>query len=146
MHGQGMVEDKAHFTNSEQQVQGETVFGQVGASASAVRIGDQCLTVLYPYDARDRFDYDYYRDRHAPALLEMFGPAIARIEMRKGLMSTGGNSPPRFACTANIYVADTEAFAAAAPRSHQRVVDDIARFTSVTPISLMTEVLGAFDA
>ena len=51
-----------------------------------------------------------------------------------------------YACTANIYVADEHAFATAADRNHQRVVDDIARFTSVAPTSVMTEVLGAFDA
>jgi hypothetical protein len=31
-------------------------------------------------------------------------------------------------------------------RNHQRVVDDIPRFTSVSPVSFMTEVVGAFDA
>jgi hypothetical protein len=62
------------------------------------------------------------------------------------LSSPDGKNPPLYACTVNIYVADAAAFAAAAPRNHQRVVDDIPRFTSAQPISVMTEVLGAFDA
>ena len=146
-HGETLVRDKAHFTNSEQQVQGEVVFGEVGKPASAVRAGDRCLTVLYRHDPRDRFDHEYHRDRHMPSLLELFGhEAIARMEIRKGLSSSASGNSPLYACTANIYVADERAFAAAADRNHQRVVDDVARFTSVAPISVMTEVLGAFDA
>jgi len=146
-HGQTLVQDKAHFTNSEQKVQSEAVFGEAGRPASAVRIGDRCLTVLYPHDAADRFDYEYYRDHHMTSLIKLFGhEAISRMEIRKSLSSADGRNPPLYACTANIYVADEQAFAAAAGRNHQRVVDDIPRFTSVAPISVMTEVLGAFDA
>jgi uncharacterized protein (TIGR02118 family) len=145
-HGQTLVQDKAHFTNSEQRVQSEVVFGEAGKAASAVRTGDRCLTVLYPHDPGDRFDHEYYRDHHMTSLIKLFGhEAINRMEVRKGLTSPDGN-PPLYACTANIYVADEQAFAAAAARNHQRVVDDIPRFTSVAPISVMTEVLGAFDA
>ena len=71
-HGQTLVQDKAHFTNSEQKVQSEVVFGVAGKPASAVRIGDRCLTVLYPHDPADRFDYEYYRDHHMTSLLELF--------------------------------------------------------------------------
>ena len=146
-HGQTLVQDKIHFTNSEQQVQSETVFGEAGKPASAIRIGDRCLCVLYPESAADRFDHDYYRDHHVTSLIKLFGSeAISRIEMRKGLSSPDGKNPARYSCTANIYVADAQAFAAAASSNHQRIVDDIARFTSATPVSVMTEVVGAFDA
>ena len=146
-HGETLVQDKAHFTNSEQKVQSEVVFGEAGKPANAVRIGDRCLTVLYPHDPADRFDHEYYRDHHMTSLIELFGhQAINRIEMRKSLSSADGRNPPLYACTVNIYVADEQAFAAAAGRNHQRIVDDIPRFTAVAPISVMTEVFGAFDA
>jgi uncharacterized protein (TIGR02118 family) len=146
-HGQTLVQDKARFTNSEQKVQSEVVFGEAGKPASAIRAGDRCLTVLYPHDAADRFDYDYYRDHHMTSLIKLYShEAISRMEIRRGLSSPDGRNPPLYACTANIYVADREAFAATAGRTHRRVVDDIARFTTVTPISVMTEVVGAFDA
>ena len=146
-HGQTLVQDKAHFTNSEQKVQSEVVFGEAGEPASGVRVGDRCLTVLYPHDRADRFDYEYYRDHHMTSLIKLFGhEAISRMEIRKSLPSPDGRNPPLYACTANIYVADEQIFAAAADQNHQRVVDDIPRFTSVAPLSVMTEVLGAFDA
>ena len=145
-HGQTLVQDKAHFTNSEQKVQSEVVFGEAGMPASAVRTGDRCLTVLYPHDPGGRFDHDYYRDHHMTSLIKLFGhEAINRMEIRKSLPSPDGSNSPLYACTANIYVADGQAFAAAAERNHQRVVDDIPRFASVPPISVMTEVLGEFD-
>ena len=145
-HGETLVQDKAHFTNSEQKVQSEVVFGEAGKPARSVSVGERCLTVLYPHDSADHFDHEYYRDRHMTSLIELFGhEAISRIETRKGLSPPDGRSLPLYACTANIYVADPQAFAAAAGRNRQRVSDDVARFTSVRPICVMTEVLGAFD-
>jgi uncharacterized protein (TIGR02118 family) len=146
-HGQTLVQDRAHFTNGEQSVQSEVVFGETGKPASAIRAGDKCLTVLYPQAPADRFDHDYYRDHHMTSLIKLFGhESISRMEMRRGQSSPDGQRPPLYACTANIYVADAHAFAAAADRNHQRVVDDIAHFTSVSPVSFMTEVVAAFDA
>lgn len=146
-HGQTLVRDRAHFTNGVQQVQSEEVFGETGKPASAIRAGDRCLTVLYPHDAAGRFDLEYYRDHHLTSLIKLFGyDAISRIEMRRGLSSPDGRNPPLYSCTVNLYIADAAAFAAAAARNHQRVADDIPNFTSVTPISFETEVVGAFDS
>jgi uncharacterized protein (TIGR02118 family) len=146
-HGQEQVADKAHFTNSEQQVQREAVFGEAGKPAGAVAAGERGLTVLDPAGPADRFDYDYYRDRHLPTLLKLFGAeAISRIEARKAVVAPDGRNAPRYACTANIYVADAQAFAAAADKNHGLIVDDISRFTTVSPASFMTEVFGAFDS
>ena len=146
-HGQTLVQDKAHFTNSEQQVQSEVVFGETGKPASAIRAGDRCLTVLYPHDSADHFDHDYYRDHHITSLIKLFGhETISRIEARRGLSSPDGKTAAAYSCTANVYIADRDAFAAAAARNHERVVADIARFTKVSPISFQTEVVGAFDS
>ncbi len=38
-HGQAMVQDRAHFTNGEQTVQSEVVFGETGKPASAIASG-----------------------------------------------------------------------------------------------------------
>ena len=82
-----------------------------------------------------------------PSLVELFGhEAIDRIEMRKGLSSPNGRDPPLYSCTANVYVADARAFAAAAARNRQRVEGDARRFTAITAVSFMTEVVGAFGA
>jgi len=146
-HGQTLVQDRAHFTNGEQKVQSEVVFGEAGSAASAIQPGDRCLTVLYPHDPADQFNHDYYRDHHMTSLMKLFGhETISRIEARRGLSSPDGRNPPTYTCTANIYVADTQRFAAAAARNHQRVIDDIPRFTSVSPVSFQTEVVGAFDS
>ena len=144
--GQTMVQDRAHFTNGEQSVQPEIVFGELGKPAGEIRTGDRCLTVLYPRDPAERFDYEYYRDRHMTSLMQRFGQeVISRIEMRRGLASLDGMKPPPFSCTANVYLADAQAFAAASSSIRQRLVDDNGYFTSVNPISFMTEVFGAFN-
>jgi uncharacterized protein (TIGR02118 family) len=146
-HGGTMVRDRGQFTNGEQRVSSEVVFGETGKPASAIRAGDRCLTVLYAHDAAGRFDHEYYRDHHMTSLTKLFGhESIARIEMRRGLSSPDGRNPPLYFCTANIYLADEAAFAAAAEQHHERVVGDIPRFTSASPVSLMTEVAAAFDA
>lgn len=144
--GQTMVQDRAHFTNGEQSVQREMVFGEAGRPASEIRAGDRCLTVLFPQDPADRFDHEYYRDHHMTSVMKLFGhEAISRMEMRRGLSSPDGIKPPPYSCTVNIYIADVQAFAAASSRNRQRLVDDIRYFTPVNPVSFMTEVFGAFD-
>ena len=146
-HGETLVRDKAHFTNGEQKVQSEVVFGEAGQPASAIQVGARCLTVLYPYAAADHFNHEYYRDHHMTSLMKLFGhETISRLEMRRGLSSPDGKNPPAYSCTANIYIADAQAFAAAASRNHPRVADDIPRFTSVSPVAFQTEVVGAFNA
>lgn len=146
-HGAALVQDKARFTNSEQKVQSEVVFGEAGKAASAIQAGDRCLTVLYPHAAADQFDHDYYRDHHMTSLIKLFGhEAISRIEARRGLSSPDGKNPAAYSCTANVYIADPQAFAAAAARNHDRVVADISRFTMVSPVSFQTEVVGAFNS
>ena len=71
------------------------VFGEAGKPASAVRIGDRCLTVLYPHDPANRFDHEYYRDHHMTSLIKLFGhEAISRMEIRKNLSSADGRNPP----------------------------------------------------
>lgn len=145
--GQTMVEDRAHFTNGEQSVQREVVFGEAGKPASEIRAGGRCLTVLYPQDPADSFDHEYYRDHHMTSLVKLFGhEAISRVEMRRGLSSPDGKNPPSYSCTVNIYMADEQAFAEAHSRNRRRLVDDIRHFTSVDAVSFMTEVFGAFDA
>ena len=146
-HGQTLVQDKAHFTNSEQKVQSEVVFGEAGKPASAVRTGDRCLTVLYPHDPADRFDYEYYRDHHMTSLIKLFGhEAISRMEIRKSLSSAGWqkSAPLRLHCEhlcrrrAGIRRRGRQESPA---RRRRHPAFHIGR-----PISVMTEVLGAFDA
>ena len=88
--GHGARQGPLH-QRSSRRFRAKLVFGAAGDPASAIRVGDRCLTVLYPYDPADRFDHEYYRDQHMPSLVEMFGrEAITRVEVRKGLSSPNG--------------------------------------------------------
>ncbi len=44
-----------------------------------------CFTVLYPWQADARFDFAYYTDKHLPLLRQLYGAAVGKMEVRKGL-------------------------------------------------------------
>jgi len=104
-------------------------------------IGARCVTVLYPNGDDATFDFDYYRDRHLTMIMELYGAAISRFELRKGLPGPDGAAPPYLA-TITIWIADMDAFAAAAQLYTQRLIDDVPNFTNTMPVIQEEELFG----
>ena len=146
-HGASLVKDKENFTNSMQIVQNDLVYGEAGMGAKAVKIGDPCLTILYPHVAGDHFDYDYYRDHHLTSIMKLYGSkAISRYEMRKGLANPIGSAPLPYSCTVNIYIADQQSFDEAGKMYQKTLAGDVPNFSSVNPVAIPTTVYGVVDS
>src|SRR5262245_58081792 len=79
--------------------------------AAASKGSRQCLTVLYPWSADARFDFDYYQNKHLVMLRELYGASVGRMEVHKGLRK-GDGSPPAFLCTVSIEILSAEGFEA----------------------------------
>jgi uncharacterized protein (TIGR02118 family) len=145
-HGPTLVKDKEHFTNGDQIVQSDVVYGEAGKPASAIKVGDRCMTINYPHMDGDSFDFDYYRDHHLTSIMKLYGSeAISRYEMRKGLAPADGKRPLLYNCTVNIYVADQQAFAAGGQKYQPALANDVHNFSAVNPEAFSTEVYGAYD-
>jgi uncharacterized protein (TIGR02118 family) len=104
-------------------------------------IGARCVTVLYPNGDDVTFDFDYYRDKHLTLIMDLYGDSIRRFELRKGLADADGSEPPYLA-TISIWIADMDAFAAAAELHTQTLIDDVRNFTNALPVIQSEELYG----
>lgn len=141
-HGPTLIKDVPNFTNAKPVIQYDKVHGMRGAARSALKIGDTCLTILYPNGENVRWDVDYYRTSHMPLIMRLYGSAaIKRFELRKGESGQSGGSPP-FIGTVNIYINDQKAFDAAGAQHGKTLVADVPHFSSVLPNFFPTTIYG----
>ncbi|MDB6092264.1 MAG: hypothetical protein JWN85_5048 [Gammaproteobacteria bacterium] len=141
-HGRELVADVPHFTNAMPTIQFDEVHGTMGAPRAAMKVGDTCLTILYPNSEGVRWDADYYRKEHMPLIMRLYGKdAIKRFELRKGASGqTGGK--PAYIGTVNIYINDQKAFDAAGAQHGKTLVADVPHFSSVMPVAFPTLIHG----
>ncbi len=139
-HGPQLVADVPRFTNALPTIQLDEVHGMAGQSAQAMKVGDTCLTILYPYTEGVRWDVDYYRTHHLPLIMRLYGEkAIKRFELRKGAAGQDGG-PPAYIGTVNIYINDQKAFDAAGAQHGPTLVADVPHFSSVMPTAFPTTI------
>ncbi len=100
----------------------------------------RCITVLYPNQEGIRFDFDYYRQKHATLIMRLYGKAIARYELRRGIAGPDGGKPP-YVATINFWIADQRAFDAAQARHAPELIADVPNFTNVQPTIQIDEVV-----
>jgi uncharacterized protein (TIGR02118 family) len=141
-HGPELVADVPHFTNSQPTIQFDELHGQMGEPASAMKLGDTCLTILYPNSEGVRWDVEYYRTHHMPLIMKLYGKdAIKRFELRKGATGQTGGAPP-YIGSVNIYINNQDAFDAAGKQHGPTLVKDVPHFSSVMPIAFPTKIHG----
>jgi uncharacterized protein (TIGR02118 family) len=140
-HGKELVDDIKNFTNAQALMQFDTVEEEVGVPRDTIKVGTGCLTILYPYSEGVRWDLGYYKAKHMPLLLRLFGDkAVSRYEIRKGEGGLAPGSKPDFVGSVTIYIADQAAFDAANERHGKTLMDDVPNFSSVAPMAFPTAV------
>jgi uncharacterized protein (TIGR02118 family) len=97
-----------------------------------------CASVAYPPDSVD-FDFEYFRDRHAPMFAELLGENCLRFEVHRGLAATGAPPPP-FVAAAYFWVSSAEAFGAALQEHGATIYGDIPKFSRTQPVRGWAEV------
>jgi uncharacterized protein (TIGR02118 family) len=142
-HGKTMTDDVPNFTNGRPIIQYDKFHGEMGAARSAPKIGDTCLTILYPNSEGVKWDVDYYKKGHMPLIMKLYGEkAIKRFELRKGDAGMAPGSKADFVGSVNIYIADQAAFDAAGKQHGQTLVKDVPNFSSVMPTAFPTVIHG----
>lgn len=141
-HGKTLTDDVPNFTNGMPTIQFDKIHGQMGANRSAPKVGDTCLTIVYPNAEGVKWDVDYYRTGHMPLIMKLYGEkAIKRFELRKGDKNMAG-AAPAFIGSVNIYINDQKAFDAAGKAHGQTLRDDVPHFSSVMPTAFATVIHG----
>ena len=93
------------------------------------------LTITYPRSDDASFDFDYFRSKHLPEVGKAFGPfGLGYASVLRGEQSLDGKDPAFFATTILSFATEQGARDAVACDEASALMDDIANFTSVTPI------------
>lgn len=97
-----------------------------------------CASVAYPPDF-EGFDFEYFRDHHAPTFAKLLGDNCVRFEVHRAL-ATPGAPPPAFVAAAYFWVTDPEAFGATLAAHGGAIYADIEKFSRSQPIRGWAEV------
>lgn len=104
-------------------------------------VGEECMTIVYRYAPDVRFDFDYYESTHMPLIMDRYGDSIRRFELRRGTPGADG-SPPPYVATITIWIADVEAFDAAAAEHQERIRADVDKFTNAELIAQRDRIVA----
>ena len=123
---------------------GATAGAAISASSSAAAqgvVGQECMTIVYRYAPDVRFDFDYYESTHMPLIMRLYGDSISRFELRRGQAGADG-SPPPYVATITIWIADVEAFEAAAAEHQAGIRADVDKFTNAELIAQRDRIVA----
>jgi uncharacterized protein (TIGR02118 family) len=94
------------------------------------------FSVLYPKTDGASFDHDYYANSHVPLAIEAWGLDAGQARIEKGL-----DGPYEAAVHFTFDSADALGAAMGSERTGE-VMADVANYTTITPVTQMSEVVG----
>lgn len=92
------------------------------------------LSVLYPKGEGTTFDHDYYRDKHIPLAVSVWGPEGAEIDR-------GVDGPFEAAVHFRFSSQDAVAAAMSNPRTSE-LLDDVKNYTNIEPVIQTSQIVG----
>lgn len=99
------------------------------------------VSVLYPNTPGARFDHDYYRDKHLPLIKSRLGAALKYYTIDKGLAGGAPGSPPAYVAMCHLMYDSVESYESSNAPYAQEIRGDIANFTNLIPVKLISEVV-----
>ncbi len=112
------------------------------AAAAESVVGQECMTIVYHYGPDVRFDFDYYENTHMPLIMRLYGDSISRFELRRGPPPGPDGALPPFIATISIWIADPEAFDAAAAEHQAGIRADVDKFTNAELVAQRDRVVA----
>ena len=93
------------------------------------------LTVTYPKSTDSTFDFDYFRSNHLPEVGKAYKPfGLGYAAVLRGEESLGGGDPAYYAMSILSFSTEQGAREAVASKAGKALDNDVANFTSVTPV------------
>lgn len=99
------------------------------------------VTILYPNDKGKTFDMDYYSNKHMPMLTKLFGDALKKLEIDKGISGRTPDDPIPFLAIGYLYFDNLSDYANSFGPHAAKIRGDISNYTNIQPIVQISEVL-----
>jgi uncharacterized protein (TIGR02118 family) len=97
-------------------------------------------SVLYPNDAGNTFNIDYYCEKHMPMVRQKVGAACKRVEVEHGLAGGTPGSKPAYVAIGHLYFDSVPAFQAAFGPHAKEIMSDVPNYTNLQPVIQISEV------
>jgi uncharacterized protein (TIGR02118 family) len=99
------------------------------------------VSVMYPAGEGKTFDMAYYLQTHRPLAHSVFGDALKRFDIDKGLSGPFPGSEPPYAAIGHLYFESVEAFLGIMMKDGTRLMEDIPNYTNGSPTIQVSEVI-----
>jgi len=99
------------------------------------------VSVMYPYSEGARFDHAYYRDHHMPMVKAKLGGACHYYTVDKGVAGATPGAPPAFVAACAFVCDSAEAYEDAIREHRPEILEDLPRYTDITPVIQVSEVV-----
>jgi uncharacterized protein (TIGR02118 family) len=88
-----------------------------------------------------KFDFDYYRDRHFPMVLELLRPFGAiRFEIERGVGMSDGR-PPKFIAIGSLYIDSLDGLSRGMAVHGEQISADVKNYTDLSPTLQFSEIV-----
>jgi uncharacterized protein (TIGR02118 family) len=98
------------------------------------------VSVLYPHQAKYRFDMTYYCEKHIPMVRRLVGPSCRRAQAELGVCSAEPESQPPFVAVGHLYFDSLEVFHRTFDPHAAEILADIPNYTNIDPIFQISEL------
>jgi uncharacterized protein (TIGR02118 family) len=99
------------------------------------------VSVMYPFAEGKTFNMEYYETKHMPMVAAFLGPNLVKYTIEKGLASGIPNQPLPYMAIGIFYVKSLEDYQAAIGPNRDAIRADIANYTNIAPVILVSEVV-----
>ena len=99
------------------------------------------ITISYPRIEGATFDHDYYQADHRALLQQRFSAhGLHGIEIDRCL-TDGAGGPPHIVAVTHMLFQSAEGFAAGMQVHAREIMADVARYTTIQPVVIISETL-----
>lgn len=98
------------------------------------------VSVFYPNNEGNKFDWEYYLKRHIPMVQQELGAACKRVAVEQGLGGAQPGSRATYVAMGHMYFDSVETFQAALAAHAEVIMGDIPNFTDLQPTIQISEV------
>jgi len=99
------------------------------------------VTILYPNGDGKTFDMDYYSNKHMPMLANLFGDALKKLEIDKGISGRTPNDLIPYLAIGYLYFENLSTYQKSFAPHAEKIRGDIPNYTNIQPIVQISEVL-----
>jgi uncharacterized protein (TIGR02118 family) len=99
------------------------------------------VSIMYPFAEGKTFNMEYYETKHMPMVAGFLGSNLVRYGIEKGVASGLPNTPLPYMAVGSFYVKSLADYQAAIAPNIAAIRSDIANYTNVAPVILVSEVV-----